>query len=205
MLDFVVDVDALVRHLDVRFEVVVGHSMGAVIAGLLAVARPELARKLVLIEPPVLREAREEDNGEILRAYLNYAGSVPSHPVFPSLSVASTRISTVLSSLSQQECDDLALRITQEVEGGVTWIWDPRLKTRSGPLFESFSSGSTAVKNFAKHIALPTTIVLGSDSEIKDQENVFDHALQAVDKVTVEGGHHAHLDSLDQVAKIVGL
>jgi len=51
--DYVGDIAALVAHEPARPLAVIGHSLGAVIAALLAAERPELMTKLVLVDPPV--------------------------------------------------------------------------------------------------------------------------------------------------------
>ncbi|HZO32517.1 MAG TPA: alpha/beta hydrolase [Chloroflexota bacterium] len=50
--DYVGDIAALVAHEPSRPLAVIGHSLGAVVAALLAAERPELMEKLVLIDPP---------------------------------------------------------------------------------------------------------------------------------------------------------
>src|SRR5215207_2186381 len=50
--DYVGDIAALVAHEPSRPRAVIGHSLGAVVAALLAAERPELMAKLILIDPP---------------------------------------------------------------------------------------------------------------------------------------------------------
>jgi pimeloyl-ACP methyl ester carboxylesterase len=50
--DYVGDIAALVAHEPSRPLAVVGHSLGAVIAALLAAERPELMSKVILVDPP---------------------------------------------------------------------------------------------------------------------------------------------------------
>ena len=50
--DYVGDIAALVAHEPSRPVAVIGHSLGAVVAALLAAERPELMAKVVLIDPP---------------------------------------------------------------------------------------------------------------------------------------------------------
>lgn len=50
--DYVGDIAALVAHEPSRPLAVIGHSLGAVVAALLAAERPELMAKVVLIDPP---------------------------------------------------------------------------------------------------------------------------------------------------------
>jgi pimeloyl-ACP methyl ester carboxylesterase len=51
--DYVGDVAALVAHEPSRPLAIVGHSLGAIIAALLAAERPELMLKVVLVDPPL--------------------------------------------------------------------------------------------------------------------------------------------------------
>ena len=50
--DYVGDIAALVAHEPARPLAVIGHSLGAVVAALLAAERPELMSKVILIDPP---------------------------------------------------------------------------------------------------------------------------------------------------------
>jgi pimeloyl-ACP methyl ester carboxylesterase len=50
--DYVGDISALVAHEPARPLAVVGHSLGAVVAALLAAERPELMSKVILVDPP---------------------------------------------------------------------------------------------------------------------------------------------------------
>jgi pimeloyl-ACP methyl ester carboxylesterase len=50
--DYVGDIAALVAHEPSRPVAVIGHSLGAVVAALLAAERPELMAKVILIDPP---------------------------------------------------------------------------------------------------------------------------------------------------------
>lgn len=50
--DYVGDIAALVAHEPARPLAVIGHSLGAVVAALLAAERPELMAKVILIDPP---------------------------------------------------------------------------------------------------------------------------------------------------------
>ena len=50
--DYVGDISALVAHEPSRPLAVIGHSLGAVIAALLAAERPELMTKVILVDPP---------------------------------------------------------------------------------------------------------------------------------------------------------
>ena len=50
--DYAGDIAALIAHEPTRPAAVVGHSLGAVVAALLAAERPELVPKVILVDPP---------------------------------------------------------------------------------------------------------------------------------------------------------
>lgn len=50
--DYVGDIAALVAHAPARPIAILGHSLGAVVAAVLAAERPELTQKLILVDPP---------------------------------------------------------------------------------------------------------------------------------------------------------
>lgn len=60
------DLAAFIRHLRLERVHLVGTSAGALTALVLATKNPEMVRSMVLAEPPVLRWAKEDPNGEAL-------------------------------------------------------------------------------------------------------------------------------------------
>ena len=203
LLDFVTDIDVLTRHIDAPFAAVVGHSMGAIVAGTLLSARPEVAEKLFFVEPPTIRPEVREDNAQLLRAYLDNNAMVPVHPVFPDVNVACERLRKVIPSLTTEDSYRLASRITTDVEDGVVWSWDARLRTRSGILLDSFSSRSDYIRKLIQTIEIPCMSIFGSDVELKDQETFVDESAHIKRIFTLDGGHHPHLHVPDEVADII--
>ena len=128
---------------------------------------------------------------------------VPVHPVFPDVNVACERLRKVIPSLTTEDSYRLASRITTDVEDGVVWSWDARLRTRSGILLDSFSSRSDYIRKLIQTIEIPCMSIFGSDVELKDQETFVDESAHIKRIFTLDGGHHPHLHVPDEVADII--
>lgn len=203
LLDFVTDIDALVQELKVGSVVLVGHSLGALVASLLAAGRPGLARKLVLVEPPVLRQGSQEDGAKILTTYLDYTVSTPVHKVLPDLEVAAKRLRGAMPSLSAEWAERLARRNTEQADGGVRWRWDPRLRTRLGTAFGGMYGGPEFLQELCGCIEIPAELVFGADSELNFPDHFLETVLPAARRITVPGGHHPHLVAPTRLADII--
>ena len=203
LLDFVADADALVRRLEAGSVVLVGHSLGALVASLLAAGRPGLVRKLVLVEPPVLREEPQEDGAEILTTYLDYTASKPVHTVLPDLVVATERLRRGMPSLSAEWAERLARRLTEQVDGGVRWRWDPRLRTRAGIAFGGTDTGPAFLRKLCGRIEIPALLVFGAESELNGPGHSLETILPTARRIAVPGGHHPHLVAPAQLADAI--
>ena len=203
LLDFVADADALVRRLGAESVALVGHSLGAVIALLLAAGRPGLVRELVLVEPPIPREEPQGDEAETLTAYLDYSASTQVHPVLPDLAAAAERLTRAIPSLSAAWAKRLTQRLIEPVDGGVRWRWDPRLATRAGIAFGDIHAGTSVLQTLCGQIETPAILVFGTESDLNRPEHFLETVLPASRRIAVPGRHHPHLSAPGQLADII--
>ena len=203
-LDFVADVDALVRAIIGRPFVLVGHSMGGAISVMYTTARPESVRALVLVEPLVPSAAPDQDPGRQLITHLDYIASDPKHSVFAGVEQAAAILRHQTPSIPADMAHRMARRLTEPCEGGVRWAWDPLLRTRTGIGFDSAFERASYFEMVAA-LAPPLTLVFGSQSGFNRPEN--ERALQqtARSSATFElpGGHNLHADSPLALAEII--
>jgi pimeloyl-ACP methyl ester carboxylesterase len=108
---------------------IIGHSMGAGIASETAGLFPERVREAVLIDGMVHHEGGPADgnarNRLAIEQMLAAHGKRP--PVYPDLDAMARRV-TEATDQSFEAAIELVARGHKEVEGGVTWRTDPRIR-----------------------------------------------------------------------------
>lgn len=169
-----------------------GHSMGAGIAPLVAATLPGRVEKLVLIEGlGPLSRAPEEVPAQLVR-YLSQAKEQPTKrlPLYKTREEAA-QMRKNAGDLSLESAKILTERGLKQVEGGWTWRADPRLRLES-PLRMS----EEQVLAFLKKVTCPALYLeaergLKWNAEIQEKRKSFFPRLQAIH---IRGGHHMHMD-----------
>jgi pimeloyl-ACP methyl ester carboxylesterase len=179
----------------------VGHSMGAGIATLVPAAAPGRVERLVLLEgagplamppgeaPTLLRMALKDEA-------LIATGEVRVHPDLDA-AIAARCHGTDLDPASGRL---LVERSVDEVEGGVRFDFDPRLRTRSRWRFTE-----EQVVAFLEAIDCP---VLGIRARSgwpvpEDQMAARFAAIPDLVRLDIDGGHHVHLTHPERVAPAI--
>jgi pimeloyl-ACP methyl ester carboxylesterase len=203
-LDFVADVDALVRTLVPEPAVLVGHSMGGAISVMFASARRELVRWLIMIEPLVPSAATDRDPALQLTTHLDYIASEPAHTVFDGIEQAATILRHQTPSLSSETASRLARRLTEPCKGGLRWTWDPLLRTRTGIGFDSPFERASYFE-MVRSLTCPVTLVVGEQSAFHRSQNhtALIAAVPSVRQVVLAGGHNLHFDAPKELAEII--
>lgn len=179
-----------------------GHSLGAALASVLAGTFPERIERLALIEglgpladPP---QAQPERLAKALRAEEEKGGR--SSPVHPTLDAAIDRL-TKATAIPRDAAAVIAGRGLREVEGGLVWKSDPRLRHPSRTRY-----CEDAVQAFLRRIACPVLVVRGSRGSpfAPTQKSPRFAALSDARLVECPGGHHVHLEAPQAVADALG-
>ena len=168
-----------------------GHSMGAIVAVLLAGAMPERIERLALIDGvvPFTGEAAgaPQKLGESLRALLKVEKK--RKPVYATFEQAVAARMKGVGTVSWEAAELRAQRGLMPVPGGYTWRTDARLMLPS-PLRLSLAHAQA----FIQAVACPTSLVLAEQGLLVDAEGRERvHALP-VELHHLPGGHHLHLD-----------
>jgi pimeloyl-ACP methyl ester carboxylesterase len=176
-----------------------GHSMGGAISCLFAGTFPERVERLVTIEglSPLTSEP-EDAPARLARAVVaRQAVAGKRLPVYPTLEAALAARAAAGDFAAAELAKGIVERGTKPVDGGLTWRSDPRLKLES-----ALRMGRPQVLAFLARIACPVLGVRASRGIAIDPKmlEVLTGRMQSLQVVTVDGGHHVHLERPDEVA-----
>ncbi len=201
LVDHVRDVRTVAQQLGWKRFTLMGHSMGAGIACLLAGSCPELVSRLVLIEglgPPTTKP--DEVAATLRRAMDDMAAlKDKKKPVYNDINDAIEARTRGFGGLSHVASALLVERALMPIEGGWTWRADSRLRLTS-----SLRLTEEQVKGFISAIVAPVCLILGEQG--MGGNGMFAHRvewLKNVDVVRLQGGHHLHMDAPQEVAAAI--
>jgi pimeloyl-ACP methyl ester carboxylesterase len=175
-----------------------GHSLGAGVATMVAIAAPERIRGLALIEglgPLGDDGSRTLDRFREAMA-VKAEGSRPLR-VFPSIDDAA-RARALASGLDASLARHIVERGLQEVEGGYSWRSDPRL-SRPTPI----RLAETQIMALLLGLAAPTSLLLARPHAPYLEPEAMQVRIDCVADIKVthmDGGHHLHLEHPAAVA-----
>lgn len=171
---------------------ILGHSMGAAMAPLVAGTIPERVKSLLLIEAlgPFSR-APDEVPGQLKRHIFQARELLKKRlPVYKTKEEAA-QMRKNAGDLSLQSALTLSSRGLKEVDGGFTWRADPRLRLES-PLRMS----EEQICAFLKKITNPVFLIQ-AESGLKWDEEAYTKRKALISNFTFKklpGGHHLHMD-----------
>ncbi|HIK43743.1 MAG TPA: alpha/beta fold hydrolase, partial [Leptolyngbyaceae cyanobacterium M65_K2018_010] len=207
LLDFLGDMDQLSQSLTQPGQplVLVGHSMGAVLAAILASLRPQRFSRLVLVEPVVPAPEQPQATTTQLAAHLDYLATPPAPIVMDSLATAAQRIQALKPNLSDLAAEKLATRLTRPIEGGLTWRWDPRLQARTALSLGGGWLDRPSYGQLLHQLAVPTTVVFGNNSQFNRPEDLtfLTAHLPHATLLTLAGGHDLPSETPMELAQII--
>lgn len=202
-MDHVDDVLAVVNQLEWDRFALVGHSMGAGIGSLFAGAMPERVSRFVMIDGLGPYAGSPEEAPAILRdALLEWQAFEPRpERVFPDRDTAVVARQRGFTPLSKQAAEILCSRSLKDVEGGVAWTMDRRIRHHS-----SLRLTEPQIRAFLAAIEAEVMVIRAEQGFPADPA-VFDGRLASLKRLelhVVKGGHHLHLDeSPDDVAALI--
>ncbi|MEP5153388.1 alpha/beta fold hydrolase, partial [Planktotalea sp.] len=201
IMDFVSDAAAILEQIDGDVTLV-GHSMGAVVALLLAAGRADRIETLTLIEPPL---NEQKSSATSIGTYLDYVAEPPKNKPLRDLDAAISRLQFDTPSLGRDFARNLAERATHVTEDGLHWRWDPRLKTRAGIAFGQDIPGNATLSEIIAQIAAPVLTVYGDVSKMSDPAAAQRLAQTCfnLQSITLSGGHNLHFDAPVQLSEAI--
>ncbi|MCF7486270.1 alpha/beta hydrolase [Vibrio sp. A2-1] len=197
--DYIDDLHQLVTKLSPNRLVLVGHSLGALIASCYSAAFPEKVSGLIQIEGHgPLSEAPHETVSRLRDGVLSRLRQrrKPSRPL------ASLEDAIKLRAHANQIKAELIAPIVErgiaEFDNSWQWRCDPNLKCDS--LYRMSQAHAEAIM---AAIECPQLIVLGNDGFRHLQHNRYKSAHSSLNIETVPGGHHCHLESPELVSELI--
>src|ERR687887_380602 len=200
LTDYLADVEFALEACRVQRAHLVGHSLGGTVALLYAAARPERVASLTAIEsvgPP-------RTTGDLpvhrLRRFVADLHKPALKRVYRSVEEAAGRLRANNPGLSEAAALQFARFGTRSVEGGVQFTFDPAHRRTSGVTLDEEQTLSCL-----RAVECRVQVIAGSRGFSFDEERMRNRlrALRAGDPLRVEGGHHVHLDSPAEVARLV--
>lgn len=198
LVDYVRTVGAALDALDLPHTVLLGHSLGAGVAALVAAALPGRVDRLCLIEGigPL-----GDDGTRTLDRFRGALGKPALHRAAPH-AFASVEEVAAARTRSAGLATELALPIVhrnlREVPGGWQWRSDPRL-TRPSPV----RLAETQVRALLAGIAAPTALLLANPATPYLPHTMMRERAACVPRIrvdTMDGGHHLQLEHPQAVA-----
>ena len=206
-LDYIYDLDQLVRQRQLVPSVVVSHSMGGTLASMLAGVYPECFRALVIIEGvglwPGWGGADQEPHAGIddwIRGTRAMAARLPRR--YPSLEDAYQRMQRANAHLKPEQARHLTIHGSHRNEDG-TYSWKFDNYTHAWP---AFRLPTEYIVGLWRRITCPVLLINGGEGYAHriGQDGTREYFAR-VEMVDVPGaGHWVHHDRLDDVAAAVG-
>ena len=197
--DYIDDLHQLVTKLSPNRLVLVGHSLGALIASCYSAAFPEKVSGLIQIEGHgPLSEAPQETVSRLRDGVLSRLRQrrKPSRPL-ASLEGA-IKLRAHANQINAELIAPIVERGIAELDGSWQWRCDPNLKCDS--LYRMSQAHAEAIM---AAIECPQLIILGNDGFRHLQHNRYKSAHSPLIIETVPGGHHCHLESPELVSELI--
>jgi pimeloyl-ACP methyl ester carboxylesterase len=198
-LDFIGDAVALVDRILDRPCILIGHSLGTVVASGLASLREAMVERLVLIEPVLPGTSTNDDVRETLSTLVTYALEPPRHSVMPNRNTATERLQRALPSLPSEFAERLVERGTRQQGDGWVWRWDALLQTRMSLNLQSGPLHRSAYLRLLQGLQPPITVIQGDTSTFNRPEDLRDlqAAMPGARRLLLDGGHNLVVDNPD--------
>ncbi|MDU0354604.1 alpha/beta hydrolase [Paraglaciecola aquimarina] len=198
LLDFVYDLHELVEIQGWQRFVLMGHSLGAIIASLYASSFTERVDRLICIEAlgPLTKSATTSAS-QLRESILNRLNLSTSPSTRPKTIARVINARAFVGELSVSSAELLVRRNTSERDGQLFYRTDRRLRTVS-----ALRMTEEQARAFVSSIVCPVLLITGDKgfetfaSEIKDRMTRLDLGQH----VCCSGNHHVHMDNPTDVA-----
>ncbi|MGJ8678952.1 alpha/beta fold hydrolase [Paraglaciecola sp.] len=201
LVDFVQDIHELVTVQNWSSFILMGHSMGGIIASLYASAFPSKIRKLICIESfgPMTKEAMTSatqlEESIISRLQIQSTQSKPIKSVDKTI-----KARALVGHMSIESASLLVKRNIKQKDGCLVFSSDKRLRT-----YSSLRMTEEQAEGFMRRIICPVLVISGKQGFDFVQQAVTSRQAWVTDvlHISCEGHHHLHMDNSAIVAQHV--
>ena len=178
-----------------------GHSLGSVVASLVAAAIPSRVESLIAIEALGALTNAPELTAEVFREAIDIAYK-PRRPLraFPSIDDA-IRVRAAVNHLSEPVARLLVERGINEVDDGFVWSSDPRLTHPT-----AFRLTEAQAMDLIEGIECPTRVILADPPQSYFPDAIRRKRVAALRHGSlrmINGTHHVHMEEPEAVMKII--
>ncbi|MGB0987489.1 MAG: alpha/beta fold hydrolase [Pseudoalteromonas spongiae] len=199
-IDYVDDVYRVLQQIAPNEKVIiVGHSMGAMVANLFAACFPDKVKCVIAIEGLACVTTPESEVTAQLRNAIESRAKPSSKRVFKRFDqVVNARLA-----VSDLDYDNAALimkRNTQQEEDGIKLLTDPKLKHHSG-----FRFSPNQCQAICKDTTVPMLLIkaLNGFKMISQAIENYGQLYTNLGVIEIPGGHHCHMEYAQVIAKEV--
>ncbi|MDH3694959.1 MAG: alpha/beta hydrolase [Gammaproteobacteria bacterium] len=175
-----------------------GHSLGANVATLVAAIAPKRISELILIEGVGPLTDEPDDAPDRLAKAVRHVGRLKNNSM-PSYATTDNAIAARLkvNDMTKESATQIVMRNLKDINDGVTWRTDKKL-TLTTPVYLT----EPQALSFLKRIHAPTLLVLGEEGYLVGRDGLSERCSSISDltTVTLPGKHHLHLDDAQPVA-----
>ncbi len=199
ILDNIYDLHTLVRLQGWDDVILLGHSMGGILASVYASSFPDVVKAMVMLEAfgPLTKEAASspEQLRDSVQSRLNIAEKVQHHPRSLDSAVQARLMAGEMTQTSAELLMHRNIRITND---GLEWRTDLRLRTLS-PL--RLTEGQADA--FLAGVKCPSFSILGAQGfeDLKEKQAAKRHLMPQFKSAECEGAHHLHMDNPEEIAR----
>ena len=196
-IDYIADVYAVLKTLNWDACVLIGHSMGAGVASLFASAFPEKLQGLICLDGLGPITGQVEDLVPRLNKSVrsNIKSIAQSKSVYESVEQA-VQARVQAGNISKSSAKRLVDRNLLEINNGYVWRSDARLRLPS-----LYYLSEQQAQAYLSEIQVPTLMIRPTESTYRAEKILRARAalISKISWIDVPGGHHAHMDQVDQM------
>ncbi|WP_372766765.1 alpha/beta hydrolase [Pseudoalteromonas sp.] len=201
-IDYVDDVFRLKQQIAANEQVIIiGHSMGAMVANLFAACFPEHVKAVIAIEGIACVTTDENEvTTQLKNAILNRTDNKPKR-VFSSFEqIVKARIA--VSDLNKHQASLLMERNVEKIETGYKLCTDPKLKHHSG-----FRFTPNQCIEMCKNIITPMLVIKATNgySLVNQGIEIYGKYILKLMVNEISGGHHCHIEFPNEAAKLINV
>lgn len=202
LLDNVDDILFYIEATRLQSVILLGHSMGAAIAGYVAAVKPEVVSRLILLEGLGSKTSSDDEALFVMRDAVKDMQRISKDkrsPLYPDIEAAGKMRAKGIFQMSLPAATALAVRGTKPMQSGVTWSSDSRLKMTS-----AMRLNENMVTSFLQGISAKSLLLYAENGFLSHSDLLQKRALLLKDITCkkLPGHHHFHMEeeTVDAVA-----